>query len=79
MKNWKVIVLTVFVILLVAILTFSVRSMWETREIRSQIKQFKLIREREQLTLDILNIRYDTAVIQAKFQSAAQPTEAKGD
>lgn len=74
MKNWKIVVLTVVAIVLVALLmallTATVQNRWETRVIRSRIKQYEMVKQEQQLITDILNLRYEAAMIQAKFNPA---------
>lgn len=72
MKNWKTVVVTVLVILLVVVLANVAWNKWETRAIRSRIAQYGLMKQEQQLALDILNLRYETAVIKSKFQPAPQ-------
>lgn len=50
------------------------------KDIKTRIKQYKLVKEEQQLITDILTLRYDAAVIQAKFkpaQPAPQPVPPK--
>lgn len=70
MKNLKTVVLTVTAIALVALLAFTVQNRWETRVIRSRIKQYEMVKQEQQLITDILNLRYEAAMIQAKFNPA---------
>lgn len=75
MKNWKAVVLTVVVILLVAMLIPIIKNHWETRAIRSRIAKFELIWQEQKLATDILKARYDAAVIQSKFNPAPPAIE----
>lgn len=73
MKNWKTVVLTVLVILLVAVFANVAWYRWETRAIRSRIAQYKLIKQENQLATDILTLRYEAALIRAKFSPPQSP------
>lgn len=70
MKNWKTVLVTAVIGLLVA--TLAVIG-WRSRAsyaIKSRIGQYKLLRTEQQLIHDIVSLRYETAVIQSKFNPA---------
>ena len=73
MKQWKTVLVTAVIVSLVAILTFTFWKTQKTYPIRSRIGQYRLMKEEQQLMLDILKLRYETTVIQSKFQPA--PTQ----
>ncbi len=64
MKQWKTVVVTMIIALLVAMLVIVVWNNRETKAIKSQIAQYELVKQQQQLVLDILKIRYETAVVQ---------------
>lgn len=73
MKQLKVVLVTAVIALLVVVLTLlAFKSIEPQREIKSRINQYKLIKEEQQLIHDIVSLRYETAVIQAKFKPAPQ-------
>jgi len=70
----KTILLTAVIVLLVVVLALLV-----TRDrpqagpgVKARIKQYKVIKEEQQLITDILPLRYEAAVIQAKFKPTPQ-------
>lgn len=72
--KWKTIVVTAVIGLLVA--TLAVIG-WRSRTnyaIQTRIGQYKLMKEEQQLITDILNLKYEAALIKAKFNPA--PTTA---
>ena len=75
MKNWKTVVMTLVVILLVAISFVFVWDRWETRAIRSRIRKYGFVKQEQQAIYDILKLRYDSAVIQAQFKPAPPVVE----
>lgn len=77
MKNGKEILITATIALLVVMvvaLGFTLRNVTSNSkdelDIKGRISQYKLIREEQELITDILTLRYDAAVIQAKFKPA---------
>lgn len=73
MKNWRTILITTVIVLLVAILGWMVLTNLGSETIRDtkgRIRQYKLVREEQELIRDILQFRYETALLQAKFQPA---------
>ena len=78
MKQWKTVLVTAVIALLVVVLALLSYKAFEPqviRETRSRIKQYKIVREEQQLAYDILKLRYETALIQAKLRPA-QPAPA---
>jgi len=75
MKNMKTIVTTAVIVALVAVLFFVVWSNRKTYALKSRIAQYELVKQEQALVLDILKIRYDTAVIQKRFAPAQQPVQ----
>ncbi len=73
MKNWRTILVTAVIVLLVAILGWMVLTNLETqatKDTKGRIKQYKLIREEQEMIRDILTFRYETSLLQAKFKPA---------
>lgn len=79
--KWKTVLVTVVLVLLVvALALLSYKAFEPEKDIKTRIKQYKLVKEEQQLITDILTLRYDAAVIQAKFkpaQPAPQPVPPK--
>ena len=73
MKQWKVVLVTAVIALLVVALCLSNWNVLETGEqtIKERIKQYSLIRDEQQLITDIWTLRYEAAVMQAKFNPVA--------
>ena len=70
MKKSNSIALTAVITLLVVVivlLTVKAIEPQSERQIKGRIKQLKVIKEEQQLTYDIIKLRYETAVIQAKM------------
>lgn len=77
MKQWKTVLVSVAIALLVAalvVLTLRVSGSQSERDIKNRISQYKLVKEERQLITDILTLKYEAAVIQSKFQSALPKT-----
>lgn len=73
MKQWKtVLVSVVFALLVGALVVLALRVYEPQRDIKDRISQYQLVLEEQQLITDILTLRYDVAVIQAKFKPAPQ-------
>lgn len=88
MKKWKANILTAAIALLVAMTLLLVvkeieRSVTKsiepqpTKEIKSRISQYELVKEEQQLITEILTLRYEAAVIQSKFKPAPQPVQQR--
>jgi len=76
MKQWKTVLVTaVIVLLVVALALMSVKPIEPEKDIKGRIKQLKLVLEEQKLITEILQLRYDAAVIRAKF-APAQPEPA---
>ena len=76
MKNWKTVLMTAVIVLLVVVLIVLAQKAIEPqdeREIKAQNKSYKLVLENQKLITEILNLRYEAAVIQAKFKPAPRP------
>ena len=80
MKNWKAVLMTAVIVLLVVVLIVVLIVLaqkaiepQDEREIKAQNKSYKLVLENQKLITEILNLRYEAAVIQAKFKPAPQP------
>ena len=74
--NWKNIGLTALIVLLVvvlALLAFRALEPQAERDLKNRIKQYKVIKEEQQLACDILKLKYEIAVIQSKFTPAPVP------
>ncbi len=68
--KWKtVLVTTVIVLLITALCLMGSKVLKKDTElsIKERIKQYKLIREEQELITDIWTLRYEAAVMQAKF------------
>lgn len=76
MKQWKTVLVTaVIVLLVVALALVSVKPIEPEKDIKGRTKQLKLVLEEQKLITEILQLRYDAAVIRAKF-TPAQPEPA---
>jgi len=76
MKQWKTVLVTaVIVLLVVALALVSVKPIEPEKDIKGRTKQLKLVLEEQKLITEILQLRYDAAVIRAKF-APAQPEPA---
>lgn len=72
MKQWRTVLATIAVmaLLIIAISVLSARLTWPKsaeREITSRIRQYKLIAEEQRFITEIWTLRYEAAVMQAKF------------
>lgn len=70
MKQWKTVLVTAVIVLLVVALCLVGCKFLATdaeQSIKERIEQYKLIREEQQLITDIMTLRYDVAVIRAKY------------
>jgi len=74
MKQWKTVLVTAVIVLLVVALA-PVKPVEPEKDIKGRIKQLKLVLEEQKLITEILQLRYDAAVIRAKF-TPAQPEPA---
>jgi len=76
MKQWKTVLVTaVIVLLVVALALVSVKPIEPEKDIKGRTKQLKLVLEEQKLITEILQLRYEAAVIRAKF-APAQPEPA---
>jgi len=76
MKQWKTVLVTaVIVLLVVALALVSVKPVEPEKDIKGRTKQLKLVLEEQKLITEILQLRYEAAVIRAKF-APAQPEPA---
>jgi len=76
MKQWKTVLVTaVIVLLVVALALVSVKPIEPEKDIKGRTKQLKLVLEEQKLITEILQLRYDAAVIRAKF-APTQPEPA---
>lgn len=76
MKNWKTVLVTAVIVLLVVVLALlSVKAFepQEKRDIIGRTKQYKLLLEEQKLITEILKLKFEAAVIKAKFSPAPQP------
>ena len=74
MKQWKVVLVTaVIALLVVALFVMGLKSLDTKGEqtIKERIKQYTLIRDEQLLITDIWTLRYEAAVMQAKFNPVA--------
>ena len=74
--KWKTVLVTaVIVLLVVAMGLMTARSLvsQEIRDMKNRIERYKLIEEEQQLITDIVTLRYEAALIQAKFNPAPTP------
>ena len=69
----KTVLVTAFIALLVVgVALLSVKAFEPHKDIKDRIKQYKLVLEEQELITKILTLKYEGAVIQAKFQPAPQ-------
>lgn len=69
--KWKTVLVTAVIALLVVVLTFlSLKAFEPHKDIKNRISQYKLVLEEQELITKILTLKYEGAVIQAKFQPA---------
>lgn len=76
MKQWKTIVVTAVMVLLVVILILLSMKALEpqaTREMKNRTKNYRLVLEEQKLITEILKLRYEAAVVKAKFQPVPRP------
>lgn len=71
MKQWKTVLVTTVIVLLIAALFLVVRSKSlktnEELSIEGRIKQYKLIRDEQELITEIMTLRYEAALIRSKI------------
>jgi len=75
MKNWKTVLVTAVIVLLVVALGLMVLRNSESqaeRDTRGRIRQYEIIAKEQRLITEILKLKYDAALIQSKSQSAPQ-------
>lgn len=76
MKYWKTILVMAVIMLLVAALIVITKTKLVSQEERvtlDRIRQYKIVKEEQQLIVDILQAKYDAAVLQSKMQPAQRP------
>jgi len=83
--KWKVVLITTVIVLLVVALVLlaakayepqSVNSQASTSDVKNRINGLKLILEEQQLITEIVKLRYEATLIQAKMQPPTpQPKE----
>lgn len=74
MKQWKVVLVTaVIALLVVALFVMGLKSLDTTGEqtIKERIEQYKLVAEEQRFITEIWTLRYEAAVMQAKFNPVA--------
>ena len=78
MKLKTVLVTAVIVLLVVAIALMAERSLVSQveRDTEKRIRQYRMIEEEQRLITSIVTLRYEAALIQAKFNPAPIPQEA---
>ena len=72
--KWKNVLFTAVIALLVVVLVLmsvKVFGPQSARDIKGRIKQYKIVKEEQQLITEILTLKYEAALIQAKFKPAA--------
>lgn len=77
MKQWKTVLVTVVIVLLVVALGLMVLRNSESqvvRDTKGRIKQYEIIAKEQRLITEILQLKYDAALIQSKFKSI-QPAQ----
>lgn len=70
MKQWKTVLVTVVIALLVvALVLMALKGITPQieRETKNRIRQYNLVLEEQRLITEILTLKYDAAIIQAKF------------
>lgn len=76
--NWKHVLLTAVIALLVVVLALVVFKIIEPqtqRDIRTRIKQYEIVAKEQRLITEILTLRYEAALIQAKFKPQQRPAQ----
>jgi len=74
--KWKTVLVTAVIVLLVValgIMASRVLVSQDTRIIKKRIKMYEVVRDEQKLITEILTLRYDAALIQAKFNPAPVP------
>lgn len=80
--KWKTVLVTAVIVLLVAVLVLNaILNIGEwafepkaSKDIKNRIKQYELVLEEQQLITEILTLKYEAVVIQAKFQPTPPST-----
>lgn len=74
MKQWKTVLVTAVIASIIFVFAMFVLRGLEAsqteRQIKNRIKQYKLVLEEQQLITEIVTVRYEAALIQAKLQPA---------
>lgn len=81
MKNWKTVLVTAVIALLVVALGLMGKRVFVSQRIRdtkTRIKQYEVIAKEQRLITEILQLKHDAAVIQSKFQSAQPQSPPPG-
>lgn len=81
MKNWKTVLVTaVIALLVVALVLMTQRGIVPQgeRETKNRIRQYKIVLEEQRLITEILTLKYDAAVIQSKFKPAPEQSLPPG-
>lgn len=70
MKQWKTVLVTTVIVLLIAALCLVGSKFLKTDtelSIKGRIKQYKLIRDEQELITEIMTLRYEAALIRSKI------------
>ena len=76
MKNWKTVLVTAVIALLVVALVLMAQRGYVSqneRAAKARIKQYKIVLDEQRLITEILTLKYDAAVIQSKYQPTQKP------
>ena len=74
--KWKTVLVTAVIVLLVValgIMASRVLVSQDARAIKKRINMYEIVRDEQQLITEILTLRYDAALIQAKFNPVSDP------
>jgi len=74
--KWKTVLVTAVIVLLVValgIMASRVLVSQDTRAIKKRIKMYEIVAKEQRLITEIVTLRYDAALIQAKFNPAPVP------
>lgn len=70
MKQWKTVLVTAVIALLVAALILMAQKVFvsqDERATKARITQYKIVLEEQRLITEILTLKYDAALVRSKF------------
>ncbi len=74
--KWKTVLVTAVIVLLVVALGIMANRVFvsqDARIVKKRIKMYEIVRDEQALITEILTLRYDAALIQAKFNPISDP------